>query len=100
MAWLDLPDDVSPRSFARYQIPAPDEHHPARPESWRAKIDEVADQVAGRTACYAFGHAYRPEAQWKRMIAVIRDSHADGMWVQRYGYLSDSKLDALRDMWR
>ena len=69
------------------------------PESWRAKIDEVVDQVGGRAPCYAYAHSYRSEAQWKRMIAVLRDSRADGMWVQRYGYLSPEKLDALRDIW-
>ena len=97
---LDLPDGIEPRSFADYNIPAPEEDHPAKPQSWRAKMDQVVDQVAGRAACYAYAHSYRSQAQWKRMIAVLRDSRADGMWVQRYGYLSDSKLDALATMWR
>jgi hypothetical protein len=97
---LGLPDKNSPRSFAQYHIPAPDEAHPALPEAWRAKLDEVADEVGGRAKCYAYAHSYRPEAQWKRMIALVRDSRVDGMWVQRYGYLTDSKLDILAGMWR
>jgi hypothetical protein len=96
---LELPDDNAPRSFAQYHIPAPHEDHPARPECWREKLDEVVDQVGGRAACYALAHSYRSLAQWKRMIAVVRDSRVDGMWVQRYDYLSDDKLDALARMW-
>ena len=96
---LELPDDREARSFAHYHIPAPDEPHPARPESWRLKTDQVADQVAGRSRFYAYAHSYRPLPQWKRMIAVLRDSRAAGMWVQRYGYLSDAKLEALSELW-
>jgi hypothetical protein len=97
---FDLPDHNAPRSFAQYHIPAPEEDHPATPDSWRIKIDEVVDQVGGRVPCHILAHSYRSEAQWKRMIAVCRDSRAEGMWVQRYDYLSDAKLEALRGMWR
>ena len=103
---LDLPDDLAPRSFAQYHIPAPEENHPARPECWRAKLDEVIAQTrASRDEggelgrCYAYAHSYRPTAQWKRMVAVVRDSDVDGMWVTRYSYLNDDKLAVLRDMW-
>ena len=97
---LDLPDHLSPRSFAKYHIPAPEKEHPALPEAWRTKLDEVAQEVGGRAKCYAYAHSYRPEAQWKRMVAVVRDSQVDGMWVQRYGYLTDSKFEILGKMWR
>lgn len=97
---MDLPDDLAPRSLAQYHIPAPAENHPARPESWRLKMDEVVAEVGGRAPVYAYAHSYRSEAQWKRMVAVLRDSPADGMWVQRYDYLSDIKLDILRQMWQ
>jgi hypothetical protein len=33
------------------------------------------------------------------MVALIRDSQVDGMWVQMYGYLSDRKLEILRNTW-
>ena len=100
VALLDLPDDISPRTFACYHIPAPEEPHPALPRSWRDKLDEVVDQVQGKTRCYAYAHSYRPLEQWKRMVAVVRDSRVDGMWVTRYGYMTDAKLAVLADMWR
>ena len=97
--WMNLPDDLGQRSFAHYHIPSPEELHPAKLEAYRIRLDEVVDQVAGKALCHPFAHAYLPEPQWKRMIALIRDSRVDGMWVQMYGYLSDRKLQILRDMW-
>ena len=30
---------------------------------------------------------------------LIRDSRVDGMWVHMYGYLSDRKLQILKEIW-
>jgi hypothetical protein len=98
--WMNLPDGFEQRSFANYHIPAPTEPHPAKIEAYRTRLAEVVDQVGGRARCYPFAHAYLPDPQWKRMVAVIRDSRVDGMWVQMYGYLSDQKLRILGQMWR
>jgi hypothetical protein len=98
--WMSLPDDFERRSFANYHIPAPAELHPAKVEAYRIRLDEVAEQVHGKALCYPFAHAYLPEPQWKRMIAVIRDSRVNGMWVQMYGYLSDQKLQILSELWK
>jgi len=98
--WMNLPDDFESRSFANYHIPAPGEPHPARIEAYQIRLDEVVDQVGGRARVYPFAHAFLPEPQWEQMISVIRASRVDGMWVQMYGYLSDRKLEILRQMWR
>jgi hypothetical protein len=97
--WMNLPDDIQGRSFEDYRIPAPTQLQPAKIEAYRSRLDEVVDQVDGRALCYPFAHAYLPEPQWKRLIAVVRDSRVDGMWVQMYGYLSDRKLEILGEMW-
>ena len=97
--WMNLPDDFEHRSFVNYHIPAPTESHPAKIESYRSRVDEVVDQVGGRAYCYPIAHAYLPESQWKQMLALIRDSRADGMWVHMYGYLSDRKLQILKEIW-
>ena len=33
-------------------------------------------------------------------ITVLADSPAHGVWINRYGYLSDEKLDGVGDIWR
>jgi len=97
--WMNLPDSLESRSFAHYHIPAPTEPHLARLDVYRTRLDEVMAQVNSRVPCYPFVHAYLPEPQWKRMLALVRDSGVEGMWVQMYGYLSDRKLQLLKEMW-
>lgn len=96
---MALPDAIAERTFARYQIPAPEELHHTDPVEHAGRIQQVIDQVGGRVPCYPIIHAYLPEPQWKRMVAVGRDGPADGIWVQMYGYLSDRKLEIMRDVW-
>jgi hypothetical protein len=60
----------------------------------------MVDQVQGRAKCYAYAHAYQPLEQWKAMVRMIRDTRVDGMWITRYGYMTDEKMDALADIWR
>ena len=98
--WMDLPDDIEQRTLAHYNIPAPEERHPARVECYRPRLDEVAAQVEGKTRFYPFAHAYLPEPQWKRMVRIIGNSRADGMWIQMYGYLSDAKMNIVKMLWQ
>lgn len=100
IALMQLEDSIQNRSFAHYHIPPPEEHHPAFLTTYRKRLDEVCSQISTETKVYPFAHAYLPEQQWKRMIALVRDSRVDGMWVQMYGYLSDRKLEILKNLWR
>ena len=100
VAWMELPDALTHRSFANYHIPAPHEDHPAFLETYRDRVDEVVDQVNGNALVRPFAHAYLPNHQWKRMVALMRDSEVDGMWIQMYGYLSDDKMKIVKDLWR
>ena len=100
LVWMNLPDDVSPRTFEKYQIPAPHEMHPASIEAYHLRVDEVLDQVNGRAAVCPFAHAYLPEPQWLQMVRMLSKSRVDGMWVQMYGYLSEQKAEILKENWR
>ena len=42
---MNLPDENTPRCFAQYNIPAPEETHPARIGAYAERIDEVVDQI-------------------------------------------------------
>ena len=98
--WFNLPDGIAHPTFAHYHIPGPDEAHLVNPATFRQRIDEVVTQVGGLAPVMPLAHGYRPLWQWKRMVAIVRDSPADGMWVQRYCYLSDDKLHALGQLWQ
>ncbi len=97
--WLNLPDDIQERSFAHYNIPAPEDEHPARLEAYQARLEEVMTQVGGRALYYPIAHPYLPERQWREMVNLICNSQVDGMWVNMYGYLSDRKLAILEENW-
>ena len=34
-----------------------------------------------------------------RRFRIVAESEADGVWINRYGYLSDEKLDAVGGIW-
>jgi hypothetical protein len=44
-------------------------------------------------------HGYGPLADMRRRLLLVMDSAADGVWINRYGYLSDEKLAAIRELW-
>ena len=62
-------------------------------------MDEVVRQVGDRVSVTPLAHGYVPLEQWKQTVAVVRDTAADGMWAQRYCYLSDAKISALAEIW-
>lgn len=40
-------------------------------------------------------HGYGPADDFRRRFEIAASTAADGLWVNRYGYLSDEKLDAI-----
>ncbi len=97
--WLNLPDDIERPSFGDYNIPAPEEKHPAHLSAYKMRLEETAAQVKGQSHLYPIAHPYMPDCQWRDMIALIRDSPVDGMWVNFYSYLTDQKFEILREVW-
>jgi hypothetical protein len=99
-SWLNLPDDIERPTFADYNIPAPDDPHPAHLSSYQVRLEETAAQVSGTASLYPIAHPYLPDDQWRQMVGLIRDSPADGMWVNFYSYLTDQKFDIMRQEWQ
>ena len=97
---FDLPDDLVPRRFAKYRMPAPGETHHTHPAAHRPRIEQIAADVGpGRTRVCPILHAYLPPDEWREMIRVARACDIDGVWVQMYGYLTEQKLDILAEQW-
>jgi len=64
------------------------------------KLDQAVALAGDGAPCQAYLHSYRPAEEFARVLAAAAASTARGCWVQRYGYLSDEKLDILRAAWR
>ena len=67
------------------------------------KIELALAQVqvgGGDMAITPIVHGYGPPGDFLRRFRVVADSRANGVWINRYGYLSDEKLDSVGEIWR
>lgn len=53
------------------------------------KIAQVKTAASAKTKIYALVHGYGPLDDFHRQLQLVVDSAADGVWINRYGYLSD-----------
>jgi hypothetical protein len=97
---LDLDDGNGGTTIADYGYPEPDEPHPIPTEAQLRKLDQVMTATGGRTKIYALVHGYGPLDDFRRRLQLVVDSPVDGVWINRYGYLSDAKLDCIGEIWQ
>jgi hypothetical protein len=98
---LDLSDgDEGDKLIQDYGYPEPDEAHPIPTSVQMRKIDQVMVAVGGKIPVHALVHGYGPLDDFKRRLQLVVDSKADGAWINRYGYLSDEKLDVIGKVWK
>lgn len=96
---LDLADDAGGEALAGYDYPAPDQPHPIPNGPQLRKIDQALAATGGKAPVYALVHGYGPPEDFRRRLQLVADSPVDGVWINRYGYLSDAKLDAIGEIW-
>ena len=82
-------DDLADGGRLRY--PEPHEPHPVSLARQRDKLDGA--RAASDVPVIGFCHAYGPLGDVVQRFGVVRPGRA---WINRYGYLSDAKLAALR----
>jgi len=97
---MDIDDEPAGKSLADFGYPAPDEPHPVSDAPQRRKIDEVVEAVNSRTAVTPLVHGYGPPDDFRRRLRIVAESAATGVWLNRYGYLGDDKLDAIAELLR
>ncbi len=96
---MDLSDGQPAASLKEYEYPDPETPHPIPDGPQRRKIAQAREAVGGRTKLYALVHGYGPLDDFRRRLQLAADSPVDGVWINRYGYLSDEKLDVIREVW-
>ena len=92
-ALLDTGGPV-PAGLADLRYPEPDEPHPAGDAAMSRKL-AAAQAAAGRCPVYAFAHAYGPLDDVVRRLRTAQAASPNGVWINRYGYLSNAKLAAM-----
>ncbi len=96
---LDLADELVDATIDDYGYPEPDEPHPIPDGPQIRKIEQAQNAVGGGAKIYALAHGYGPLDDFRRRLQLVADSAADGVWINRYGYLSDEKLDVIGAIW-
>ena len=91
---FDISDDPAPDRFEDLCYPSPDEPHPAGAEAQHRKIVQ-AQHDAGETPVYALAHGYGPAGDFRNRLATAMAASRHGCWINRYGYLSDEKLEII-----
>ena len=83
-----------PATVDDLRYPEPDEPHPADSGAIIAKV-EAARAQAGKTEFWAMGHGYGPCADMLRRLHAAGRGSGGNVYLNRYGYLSDEKLQAI-----
>lgn len=97
---MDIADEECGELVSDYGYPAPDEPHPISDGPQRRKITQVKDAIGGKADLNALVHGYGPPDDFARRLQLVADSEADGVWINRYGYLGEAKLDAIGAIWK
>jgi hypothetical protein len=80
---------------ARYSYPEPEVPHPVSPRALERKIRQ-ARIAAGPVPILALAHGYGPPQDFQARLQVAWESSRGRVWINRYGYLSDEKLELTR----
>lgn len=96
MSLQDAPAELSPDDFG---MPGPEDDHNLTRESYTYRIENALAIRQYQAPLIPYVHGYRPAEDFARLLETIRPFTQDGLWIQRYGYLSDEKLAILQQEW-
>lgn len=85
----------TPRDPEAIRYPEPSEVHPAASEDIAAKIRQARRELPDNVSLVAISHGYGPLDDVIRRYRAASDAGADAVHINRYCYLSDSKLEAI-----
>lgn len=98
-AWFDIADDGGFVQLFQYSYPEPHEAHPVGIEAQRRKL-RSAQQSSGQVPIIALAHGYGPVQDYGNRLRVAYEAAGERVWINRYGYLSDEKLEVTKAVCR
>lgn len=97
---FDLGDTPPGDTLQTYHYPEPDEAHPVSDDVQRRRMASAVRQAGGGMSVTPLVHGYGPQQDFLRRFQLVAESDVQGAWINRYGYLSDAKLDGVGALWR
>jgi hypothetical protein len=74
-------------------------HRPGKYTAQARKLTQ-AQADAGAMPVYALAHGYGPVEDFPKRQQVAWQTSRGGVWINRYGYLSDAKLKVVAEVCR
>lgn len=97
---FDLGDEIDAERLSDYGYPGPEDPHPVPDTPQRRKIAQAKAAAGEGMAVTPLVHGYGPLEDFSRRLRLVAKSEADGVWINRYGYLSDAKIQAIGQIWK
>ena len=91
--WFNL-GGSPPDTVAGFAYPSPADNHPVTADAMVAKINQAS--AASENVVFPIAHGYGPDDDYAYRLNVARQASRTGVYINRYAYLSDSKLHAIR----
>ena len=90
--------DAVQANAGNYRYPEPHEPHPIPGVVQQQRLQEVRAAIPqdAPTQIIPLVHGYGPPDDFDKRFALAWNGPCDGIWINRYGYLSDEKLSAVR----
>tara|TARA_B100001123_G_C15342610_1_gene1035623 strand:+ start:6427 stop:7797 length:1371 start_codon:yes stop_codon:yes gene_type:complete len=88
-----------PSSSDDIEYPQPKENHPVDLTSL-AERQVFVEGLAGGTPVWALGHAYGPVDDFKIRAEAVYKASSNRLWINRYGYLGNAKIEALASVFK
>jgi hypothetical protein len=94
---LDIADNEGLPRLSDYAYPEPDVPHPVGAKAQARKIAQAL-MDAGKTPIYALAHSYGHPDDFAKRLEVAWKASPHGIWINRYGYLSDPKMKRVAEV--
>jgi hypothetical protein len=89
-------DESARGPLEHYTYPEPHVPHPVSPQALERKVLQAQLAAGGEVPIIALAHGYGPPADFAMRLQTAWKVSGGRVWVNRYGYLSDAKLDLIR----
>lgn len=89
----------TPSSSDHFDYPQPKETHKVDHASMADRQRQV-EAWAGNTPVWPIAHAYGPIEDFKKRAAAVLAVSKDRLWINRYAYMSDEKLEGLAQIFK
>ncbi len=97
--WLKLSDDDRYRTLADCRYPETDEPHALCQRRIAEKFRAARINTRDFTV-YGLAHGYGPVDDFAARLRAVHQASQGKLWINRYGYLSDAKLERIREVCR